>query len=449
MLPQSVGSKLSLMQSKLFVFVPQTTPRVVYTMRFVLGELLGLDCQLTSDVEAFSSHEGPKICYCRKPVGDAVHFFAASLLFETGTDAAAPEVGRHQELAVLYPHGNRGQLPFDVFAATFYLVSRYEEYQPHALDQYHRFPANASLAAKAGFLQQPVVDLWAEMLRKQLKEAFPALQFSKRTYRFVSTIDVDNAYEYLEKGLVRTLGAYARSALRFNFKDARERTQALLGLQHDAYDTFDHLYELEKQHGLEAIYFFLVGDYGLNDKNVPASSRKFQALIKDVGDRAAVGIHPSFNSNQDAGRLGMEISRLANILHTPIRKSRQHFLKLEFPTTYRRLIDLEITEDYTMGYASELGFRAGTCTPFYFYDLHMEQATQLRVFPFCTMEATLKYYKKVPPAQAMEHLGPVIDAVKQVGGTYMSLWHNDSLSDTKHWKGWKSVYEQMIRYALP
>lgn len=431
----------------ILVFTDQGTSRETFTLRFVLEDVLGLHWQVSTDAEAFEAWNGPKFSYCRKAVGEELHFYANDLLRQTGHDLDQAEVGKHNEQVVLFPHGNRGALPFDLFAATFYLITRYEEYQPHALDQYQRFPASASLAHKHNFLQQPVVDQWAMLLKSLLLERFPTLTVPPRSYRFVTTIDVDNAYEYLEKGLMRTMGAYARSVLRFNTSDLKERTRALLGMDADAYDTFEHLYALEEKYGLQALYFFLVGDYGLNDKNVPISSRKFQSLIKTIGDRADIGIHPSFNSNHEPHRLGTEIGRLSKVLHTPIRKSRQHFLKLNFPTTYRQLIEREITEDYTMGYASELGFRAGTCTPFRFYDLHLEQETGLRVFPFCTMEATLKYYKNVPPERAMEHLKPVIDAVKAVNGTYMSLWHNDSLSDTKHWKGWKDVYEAMIQYA--
>ena len=345
--------------STVLVFTEHNTPREAFTMGFLLRDVLGITPQLCNSREQFDGWIGPKFSYGKEPLGEALHFYANGLLTETGTESNAPEVSNHEGHKVLYPHGNRGALPFDVFAATFYLVSRYEEYQPHALDQYQRFPASASLAHKYGFLSQPVVDQWAMLLKGILQEHFSALTFPERSYRFVSTVDVDNAYEYLEKGLMRTMGAYARSILRMNTTDLKERTRTLFGLDHDAYDTFDHLADIEKRYGLEAIYFFLVGDYGLNDKNVPISSRKFQSLIKTVGDRAQVGIHPSFNSNTEPERIGMEIGRLSKVLHIPIRKSRQHFLKLTFPSTYRQLIEREITEDYTMGYASQLGFRAG------------------------------------------------------------------------------------------
>ena len=111
-------------------------------------------------------------------------------------------------------------------------------------------------------------------------------------------------------------------------------------------------------------------------------------------------------------------------------------------------MQLGITDDYTMGYASEPGFRAGTCTPFYFYDLKNEAETSLKIHPFCLMEATFKYYKDISPERAIEQMKPIIDEVKNVNGTLYTLWHNEFLSDVKDFKGWKRVFEEMVEYAV-
>jgi hypothetical protein len=120
---------------------------------------------------------------------------------------------------------------------------------------------------------------------------------------------------------------------------------------------------------------------------------------------------------------------------------------LSLPETYRRLIDLGIQEDYTMGYAREAGFRAGTSFPFHFYDLDMEQSTHLKLFPFAVMEGTLKGYKNIPTSEAMNHIRPLVDEVKAVNGLFISLWHNESVAETREWAGWRAVYEEMIDCA--
>ncbi|MFM7054505.1 MAG: hypothetical protein ACKOX7_07175, partial [Bacteroidota bacterium] len=85
---------------------------------------------------------------------------------------------------------------------------------------------------------------------------------------------------------------------------------------------------------------------------------------------------------------------------------------------------------------------------FYFYDLDNEQVTSLRIHPFAVMDATLKYYMRIKPEEAMDHIRPVIREVRQVNGDFISLWHNESLSENKIWAGWRDVYRQMVEEAV-
>jgi hypothetical protein len=118
------------------------------------------------------------------------------------------------------------------------------------------------------------------------------------------------------------------------------------------------------------------------------------------------------------------------------------------PSTYRNLIHCDILEDYTMGYAEEPGFRASICTPYNFYDLDLDTQTPLRIFPFTLMDGTLNDYLDLTPAQAFEVITQLMNEVKAVGGTFISLWHNSTLNDQHHWKGWLKVYEDMIKLAV-
>jgi hypothetical protein len=206
---------------------------------------------------------------------------------------------------------------------------------------------------------------------------------------------------------------------------------------------------MQRRYGYRCIYFTLLADYGENDKNVPPDSRRLRSLIKYLADYAEVGIHPSYGSNRQPEKLRRELATLSRILKLKrdVTRSRQHFLVLRLPDTYRRLIELDITDDYTMGYARQPGFRAGLCTPFYFYDLDMERPTTLRVHPFAVMDATLKYYLRLQPGRAMEWIAPLVDAVRGVQGDFVSIWHNESLSENRIWQGWRAVYEQMVAYA--
>ena len=122
---------------------------------------------------------------------------------------------------------------------------------------------------------------------------------------------------------------------------------------------------------------------------------------------------------------------------------------LALPKTYERLINLGIQEDYSMGYAQQVGFRASVAQPFYWYNLKTEQKTSLQVFPFQLMDVTFNTYLKQAPEAILEQAGPIIQNTKAVGGHLISIWHNSSLCEAWQWKGWREAYEAVIKAALP
>ncbi|MFM2135163.1 MAG: hypothetical protein RL021_563 [Bacteroidota bacterium] len=431
----------------LLVYTPRTSSRLKYVLDLLLEDLLGLPYSITTDESVLSQHRGASLTYADKPIGNEPFLYATTLLFERGI--------RPQEISVFDWDGSKAffathpryLMPFDVFAASFYLVTRYEEYLPHTRDQYDRFDARQSLAFTKGFLHQAVVNRWANRLGELLKKHYPELPVRSKTYSFLSTIDIDNAWAFREKGLLRGAGAMLRSVFKLDFTDLKERVSVLLGARKDPYDTYDELNRIRVQHGIDCIYFFLLGDYDQFDKNVSASRRKFQSLIKSIADYHTCGIHPSFKSNDEPHRLTVEKNRLRKILRREVTLSRQHFLRLRFPETYRELLNNDISDDYTMGYAQEPGFRAGIASPYYFYDLGAEQATRLRIHPFTVMDATLRFYKLFKPSEVLSQVRPLIREVRETGGTFTILWHNESLSDRAPWKGWKNTYEEVVTAA--
>lgn len=435
-------------ENSLLILVNSVNPRLQYAFQLMLHDTAGIDFQFTTDRNYFENYQGTKFSYTDHPSGSGIHFTPHRILFEKGINEQHVNVFEWEGTFALFGTHHHSAWPFDPFAASFYLASRYEEYMPHLRDAHDRFEAESSLAFQKNFLTKPLINIWAEKLKLLLNERFPSLIFHERKYRFISTLDIDNAWAFRQKGIMRTAGAFARALTKLDFAEVIFRAQALLGLKKDPFDTYDFQIELQRRFGFRSIYFILLGEYGENDKNVSPSNRKFRSLVKFLADYAEVGIHPSYASNKDSSRLKTEIATLNKILKREVTRSRQHFLILKLPGTYRNLIVRDITDDYTMGYAHHVGFRASICTPYFFYDLDQEQITSLRIHPFAVMDATLKYYMKIEPHQAMDYIQPLIDEVKAVNGDFVSLWHNESLSDYKMWKGWKHVYVQMIEEAV-
>ncbi len=428
----------------LLIYCDKITPRVRYAVDLMIREVLCGTYTLTDDKARLETSEEAVLNYSNDKRLPGLRIAPARLLFENGIRDQEIKMGKQETIPTLFAGSSEGLLPFDVFAAGFYMVTRYEEYLPHRSDQHQRFSAADTLAFRKGFLKKPVVNIWAAQLKTALLRIYPHLSFGKRTYQFINTFDIDNAYAYKEKGLLRTIGGLARSLTEFDLKGFSERLQVNMGYKNDPYDTFDYLLGIHKKHRLKTICFFLLADYGKNDKNVPVTSRRFRSLIQYMADYTEVGIHPSYGSNSEPEKLKTEVERLAEITKREVTRSRQHFLRLSFPETYRRLADRGITDDYTMGFASETGFRAGICSSYHHYDLDSESLTKLRIHPFVAMDGTLNEYLNMKPDVALKELETLIAEIKAVQGTFISLWHNETINDMGKWKNWRTVYERTI-----
>jgi hypothetical protein len=435
-------------QTHILIFTHKITPRVKYVFNLIFKDCLGLNFSLTNRLDEFDQYEGTKLSYTHQNVPSDFHVSAHALLFESGIKEQTVQIQNHPQYLKYFFGTFQSVLPFDIFAASFYLVSRYEEYLPFLPDAFNRFDAENSLAYQYDFLRIPIVNLWISEFEKILTQKFPDLQITHKKYNYVSTIDIDNAYKYQEKGVMRSLGGYLKSVVKFDKEDLRQRTSVLLKWEKDPFDSYDYQLEIQKKYKLQVIYFFLLGDYGVNDKNHPSNNYGFQQLIKHLADYAIPGIHPSFGSNENVNQVRVEINRLAKITHRDIYNSRQHFSMLKFPDTYATLLELGITHDYSMGYSNFNGFRASFCLPFYWYDLDDELETGLKIHPFCLSETSLRYKDLAVPNTISEFANPIINEVKKYNGELVTIFHNDTMGSASDWTEWKDIYEEIVKLAI-
>jgi hypothetical protein len=410
------------------IYTDSITPRLQYTLNLVFKTVLGIDYVLLTDKQTFSASSLPKISYSKEKVSDEIHFFATSLLFENNIQPQTICVTHNNGLPIFFQHHHNDALSFDAFAMIFYLVSRYEEYVISDRDEHGRFTANLSIAYQHNFLQIPLVNHLCLKIQSLLTQQYPQLNFPKQQFQFLPTYDIDFAWSFLNKGLKRTTGAYVRALLKGNIKEIAHRITVQLGLKTDPFFTFSTLNTFHLTHRLSPIYFFLIGDYGTFDKNIAHDNRAFQQLIQHTAARYNIGVHPSYISNQKPQQITTEIERLTTITNQNIIRSRQHFLKLSLPTTYRNLLQNGILEDYTMGYATEVGFRASIATPYFWYDLENEKPTALQIIPFQVMDVTLSNYLKLDLNASRQLLQNIINNTKAVNGLFSTLWHNNNIN---------------------
>lgn len=427
----------------LLVYTEQPSTRLTYACEVVVRKGLACDVQVTNDRASFESSDLPRINYSLIDTLPGFHIAPSGLLNETGVRAFEPSSSSWEGVPTLFTTSG-ADLPFDIFSAAFFLLTRYEEYNSSSRDRFGRFSAVDSLAYRSGFLNQPVIDQWVKRLHSKLQQSQPNMPEWRHRFSFRSTIDVDSAFAYRHKGLKRTLGGVAKDILRFDLANLKSRLSCLSGRMKDPYDTYDWFHQLHEQHNTEVIWFFLLADFGAFDKGVPYTSLALAERMRECSRKARVGVHPGFAAHDDLRRMATEFGRFTSILGERPQLSRQHYLRLNFPQTYQNLVALEIAEDHTMGFADQTGFRAGTSRPFPWYDLSREEQSMLMIYPFAAMDATLRRYLNLSPDAAFEELKSIGDGLKNCDGTFTVLWHNESVANFGEWQGWAKVYQQLI-----
>jgi len=429
----------------LLVYTTSNGPRLQYIVNFFSQELFDGPITITTSEREYLKFDGPKLNYSLRDLcaGEFV-IYPVPLLFETGIREQKISCFDYSYSKAFFETG--GYLPFDIFAATFYLITRYEEYLPHEKDEHGRFSHTSSLAFRADFIHLPLVNIWLQEFKSALATHFPDIQFKGRHFENVITYDIDIAYSYLCKGLLRNIGGTLRSLWKGEWNLALERWQVLFGRRKDPFDCYEWLDALHLYCRLKPYYFFLVPkNNSVYDKNVSTSSRKFQELVEYYCATYNVGIHPSWQSGDDPSLLKEEIEWLEVVGDKDVIASRQHYIRLTVPETYRRLIAAGIRKDFSMGYGSVNGFRASVCTCFKWYDLEKDHVTPLIVYPFCFMDANSFYEEKHTPSQAFDELMLYYNAVKRVNGMLITIWHNSILGADRSTIGWSRMFEIFMK----
>ena len=431
---------------QVLIFSKKQSPRLTYVLDLLLHQLLGLAYTLTDDANHFLNFDGPSINYSNNPLKgkNEVHIFPHQLLFEEGIKNQSIIVNWEANTPFFFETAPK---QFDIFAATFYLISRYEEYLPHTPDHHGRYPAKESLAFKQNFLDRPIIHYYEQYLKHQLRQIQPTLQFKDRAYAFLPSFDIDAAWAYKHKNKFRLLIGSIADLLKRRRTEFKKRWGVIVGKDKDPFDTYDLISKIHRNSKSDLVFFFLVGKYGKYDKNHSPRQEHFRKLIQNISSNYDIGIHPSYQSNSASELLQAEIETLASITGKEVHISRQHFLKLNLPKTYKNLIEAGIQQDFTMGYADAIGFRASIAVPFYWYDLSANQATKLLITPFQIMDGTLRQYMGLSLEASKEKCLELIDRVRAVNGVFSYIWHNSSLSDWNEWSGWLAFYEWLVQVA--
>ena len=413
----------------MLIYCKQYSPRLQY----IVNTLFGSDVIITSEVFALQEYNEQKVCYdAEKLCSKALWIVPHGLLFENNIAQLHINCTTWNNTTVFFQ--TNGDVPFDFFSAAFFLLSRYEEYLPHKKDTYGRYAHTESLAYKNNFLDIPIINEWLEKLNFTSNAPQP-------TPNFLPTYDVDIAYAFKGHNLFINIARVIKQMLKGNFTAIKN-----LFSNKDVFDVYEWLDNLHNKHSLAPHYFFLVANKrSTYDKNISPSSKAMKALIQNISANYKTALHPSWQSFGKQNILNYEKKTLEKISGKKISASRQHYIKMQLPETYKTLIKSSITEDYSMGYATANGFRAGYCNSFLWYDLSEEKTTKLLLTPFCYMDATSRFANNKSAEEALEDMITLYNTVKKHNGTFSSIFHNHFLSERSEDEEWRGMYEKFMQ----
>jgi hypothetical protein len=430
----------------MLLYSSHITSRLRYIVGFISKELFDEPILLTSDKAEYTrSPQAARLNYSETSLSEDDFFVRSTpLLFQSGIEPQ--EIGCFELNYHKAFFETEGDFPFDIFAASFYLLSRYEEYLPHTKDEYGRYAHTESIAYREGFLNIPLVNIWLQEFKGALSRKYPTLIFRYSSFKFIPTYDIDIAYSYLHKGWKRNMGGLVRSVQKGEWRLAAQRIRVLRRKQTDPFDAYEWLDSLHLYCRMKACYFFLVAarQQGV-DKNISPAKAALQELVHYHALGYKVGVHPSWQSGDEEALLREEIEWMECMTEQRILRSRQHYIRFTLPQTYRNLLKYGIEQDFSMGYGSINGFRASVASSFYWYDLEKETATGLQLFPFCFMDANAFYEQKYTTAQAMNELMHYYRLIRKVNGLMVTIWHNSFLGSDPLYAGWREVYETFLK----
>lgn len=426
----------------LLIYTHKITNRFSFIMKHLFVQMMGVEVSFTTKVEDFIRHQGPKITYTKQPLQNEFFIRSNDLLFEQGINDIQLKIQDWEGIPCFFRTDERSNIPYDIFSASFYLLTRYEEYLPHVKDELGRFPPETSLAYENGFLELPVVDLWVHQFFKVLSARFPDIIGKPRKYRFTSIINVTTSHCYAFRGLGRSLAGFFYDLSRFKLSRVWTRVVVWFNPKKDPYNNFSYLMEVHKKFKARTMFFFQFADYSTHDKNISIHRNRFRYLIKSVADYSIVSLSASMAAGENLETLKVEKKRLSDLINRPIKYSRMRYNKVFVPHTYRELVEAEFTDDYSLGYTHHLGFRASTSVPFPFYDINLEVQQPIKIHPFAICDYALRKFKS--KEEVYSKLDGMYQNTKLVKGELVMIFSNELLGG-KHRINWLQLYESLLK----
>lgn len=423
--------------SPIYVVSSFITPRLAYVLNLLFEELLHQPAKaiLRDELEALPA-DAWIVNYTDQPVpGALLHIPPEGLLAEKHVRKKQPVLSWIDGFPRLFPLEQLDSVGFDILSAAFYLASGYTYYQTEARDEHGRYDEQALFPVKEGLHRHPWVHHYADHLARCL-EAATGYRPQLPAADYHLTWDIDRPWAYRHQGFLRQLRGSIGDVRHYSLTTMLERWQTLAGFKLDPFYT----YALIRQYSQPAktTCFFLINGQTRHDSLYTAQNEAYQKLMVDLREEGfSLGHHPSYQTMLKPALLQQEKAQLEAILQQRVTRSRQHYLRYQFPETFQGLVEAGIEQDASLCPVTTTGFLMGMARPFWWFDLTANQRQSLILQPTMAMDRSLQQYQRLTPEAAIDQLRQLHERSQGAGGVFTLLLHNETLSNRHEWAGWQ------------
>jgi len=333
----------------------------------------------------------------------------------------------------------------DIFASSFFMLSRWEESAIKYRDKRQRFDDDLSLSRRIGFDQRAIVNEYSLLLKNIIEYCGYNAMHGTRFYSVRPTHDVDLFFRYRSyRDIFRAIGGdlMISNSPSQCYNTLKEFAGIKMKKRKDPYDNFDFLMSTSESLGLASLFYFIPADgkeygcnYLLSDKFVKPT------ITKIISRGHSIGLHSSYNSYNDKRMLHTGFKRLSSVC-PGISEGRQHYLRFDNPVTWQILDDCGLKTDSTLGFSSGGGFRCGICHEYSVFDIVTRKKLHLKEFPLIMMDAAMR--KQYPDYKGFfDNAIYLADECKKHNGVFTFLWHNNSFN-TPEWNRISCHYSEFL-----
>jgi hypothetical protein len=327
----------------------------------------------------------------------------------------------------------------DLLSSIVLTLSRFEETLPGPRDEHGRFGAFAGVAWRNNFLHRPIVDEYGLALEEAFAVLLPGWEPRKRRLQVILGHDVDEIG--IPFSFRTTLGHTLRRSR--PMATMRDLVAQCVGIDTTYERLLRKLVEDALHRGLCPAIYWKVSARGPHDAGYDPRDPRIQRLISSFRSAGLeVGIHLSYDTFHSPERFHTEVSALQELLGERRLGGRQDYLRWS-PDTWVKWDSVKLAYDASVGFADQVGFRAGTSYPFRPWLLSEDREADLIEIPLMATDSALFGYLRLPPEQALARLLDCVARCKVVGGVFTVVWHNTTMLHDAHAATYRNLLDEL------